>query len=284
MGICFSCVNSDDSNGINRCTSQYDYHRDGRAGKIDVFAGSGIFMSLTNRTILITGAAGGLGSALALQCAKQGAQLILLDVNRRKLTALSDSITDLGLPAPGLYPMDLSAAGVDDFQNMVDVIESEFGGLDAVVHCALSFEGLQVLEQVAPHEWLKSMQVNLNAPWLLSCACLPMLRESDSGCLFFLLDDGENQTGAYWGAYGAAKAGLVALTGQFDASLSNTEIKVRGIYPGPMRSDFRAKVYHSEDPTLQPDPAINAGKIASMLQVDHAAADGDDKYIYLDLR
>lgn len=240
-------------------------------------------MSLTNRTILITGAAGGLGAALAVHCAKLGANLVLLDINRRKLTALSDSITGQGLPAPGLYPMDLSAVGVDDFQTMVEVIESEFGGLDCLVHCALSFEGLQILEQVAPHEWLKSMQINLNAPWLLSCACLPMLRKSANGRLFFLLDESENQAGAYWGAYGVAKAALVALVGQFDAALSNTQIMVRGIYPGPMRSDFRARVYHSEDPASQPDPAINARKIAALLAADHSSASEADKDIYLDL-
>ena len=237
-------------------------------------------MSLTNRTILITGAAGGLGSALSIECAKQGANLILLDVNRRKLTALSDSITDMGLPAPGLYPMDLSTVGVEDFENLVEVIESEFGGLDSLVHCALSFEGLQVLELVAPHEWLKCMQVNFNSPWLLSCACLPMLRKSPKGHLVFLLDDVENQAGAYWGAYGAAKAALVALVGQFDASLSNTDIAVHGIYPGPMRSDFRAKVYHSEDPMMQPDPAINAEKIAALLTVDSDQPDKQPADVY----
>src|SRR5690554_1775791 len=101
------------------------------------FAVPRIFMSLTNRTILITGAAGGLGAAPAAHCAKLGANLVLLDVNRRKLSAVSDRITSEGLPAPGLYPMDLSAVGVEDLQTMVEVIESEFGGLDAVVHCAL---------------------------------------------------------------------------------------------------------------------------------------------------
>lgn len=230
-------------------------------------------MSLENKTILITGAAGGLGSALSMQCAKQGANLVLLDVNRRKLTALSDSITNQDLPAPGLYPMDLSAVGVDDLQAMADVIASEYGGLDAIVHCALAFEGLQLLEQVAPHEWLKSMQVNLNAPWQLSCACLPMLRASEKGHLIFLLDEAESQSGAYWGAYGAAKAALVALAGQFDSALNNTGIKVHGIYPGPMRTDFRAKVYHSEDPSSQPDPAIVAAKISKLLTAGERNSD-----------
>lgn len=235
-------------------------------------------MSLKNKTILITGAAGGLGSALSVQCAKQGANLILLDVNRRKLTALSDSITAQDLPAPGLYPMDLSAVGIDDLQTMADVIASEYGGLDAIIHCALAFEGLQLLEQIAPHEWLKSMQVNLNTPWQLSCACLPMLRASEKGYLIFLLDDAEIQSGAYWGAYGAAKAALVALVGQFDSALSNTDIKVHGIYPGAMRTGFRAKVYHSEDPLAQPDPAIVAAKIAKLLTVDEQSS---DLYVHL---
>lgn len=235
-------------------------------------------MSLENKTILITGAAGGLGSALSMQCAKQGANLILLDVNRRKLTALSDAITDQDMPAPGLYPMDLSAVGVDDLQAMADVIASEYGGLDAIVHCALAFEGLQLLEQVAPQEWLKSMQVNLNAPWQLSCACLPLLRASEKAHLIFLLDEEEIQNGAYWGAYGAAKAALVALAGQFDSALDNTDIKVHGIYPGAMRTDFRAKVYHSEDPTSQPDPAIVAAKIATLI-----AAEDQNPDLYLRL-
>lgn len=230
-------------------------------------------MSLENKTILITGAAGGLGSALSTQCAKQGVNLILLDVNRRKLTALSDAITDQGLPAPGLYPMDLSAVGIDDLQAMADVIATEYGGLDAVIHCAVAFEGLQLLEQVAPHEWLKSMQVNLNAPWQLSCACLPMLRASKNAHMIFLLDDEENQSGAYWGAYGAAKAALVALVGQFDSALNNTDINVHGIYPGAMRTDFRAKVYHSEDPASQPDPTVVADKIIELLAADKQNSD-----------
>ena len=88
-------------------------------------------------------------------------------------------MTEAGLPAPGLYPLDLAGAGTGDFNGLVDVIQSEFGGLHALVHCAIDFEGLQPLDQIEPQSWLRSIQVNLNAPWLLSCACLPMLKQSD---------------------------------------------------------------------------------------------------------
>lgn len=232
-----------------------------------------VTMSLSGKTILITGAAGGLGSAIAMQCAGLGADLILLDKDRRGLGELSDEIDARGLTPPGLYPLNLAAAGVDDFSDLVDTIKAQFNGLDALIHCAVDFDCLQPLEQVQPQNWLQSMQVNVNAPWLLSCALLPLLKNSESGRLFFLLDDLEIVTDAYWGAYGTAKAALTGMVRQFDASLDHTSVSVRGIIPGPMRTGFRAQVYHAEDPMEQPDPSITARKITAMLSGD--LQDGD---------
>ncbi len=230
-------------------------------------------MSLSGKIILITGAAGGLGAALALECANAGAELILLDKNRPGLTQLSDRIAGKGLTPPGLYPMDLAGVGPDEIMDLVETIQSEFDGLDALIHCACDFDSLQPLEQVQPQDWLQSMQVNVNTPWLLSCALLPLLKKSENGCLFFMLDDLENVTGAYWGAYGTAKAALTGMVRQFDETLSNTEVRVCGIIPGAMRTDFRAKVYHSENPMDQPDPAIVAGKITALLAQDLSGQD-----------
>jgi len=225
-------------------------------------------MGLAGKTILITGAAGGLGTALAMQCASDGANLVLLDKDRRGLGLLSDRLVEKGFVPPGLYPMDLAGAGLEDFSQLASTIQSEFGGLDVLIHCALEFEGLQPLEQIEPQAWLKSMQVNVNAPWLLSCALLPLLKQSESGRLMFLLDDIDAVTGAYRGAYGAGKAALVGLVKQFDEALSNTSVVVQGINPGPMRTAFRAKVYHAENPAGQPAPEVAARKIADILSGD----------------
>ena len=83
-----------------------------------------------------------------------------------------------------------------------------------------------------------------------------------------MLDDLETVTDAYWGAYGTGKAALTGMVRQFDAALSNTTVIVRGIIPGPMRTGFRAKVYHAENPMDQPEPEIVADKITSMLVGD----------------
>lgn len=227
-------------------------------------------MGLAGKTILITGAAGGLGTALAIQCASDGANLVLLDKDRRALGLLSDRLAEKGFLPPGLYPMDLAGAGLEDFRQLATTIQAEFGGLDVLIHCALEFEGLQPLEQIEPQAWLKSMQVNVNAPWLLSCAVLPLLKQSKSGRLMFLLDDIGAVTGAYWGAYGVGKSALAGLVKQFDEALSNTSVLVQGINPGPMRTAFRAKVYHAENPADQPAPEVVARKIADLLSNEAA--------------
>lgn len=230
-------------------------------------------MDFSGKTILITGAAGGLGGAIAMQCAELGAELVLLDKNRRGLVELSDKITAMDLTPPGLYPLNLAAAGVEEFNDLLETIGSEFKGLDALVHCALDFDSLQPLDQVQPQDWLQSMQVNVNAPWLLTCALLPLLKQSQDGRLLFMLDDLEVVTDAYWGAYGTAKTALTGMVKQFDATLSHTSVSVKGIIPGPMRTDFRAKVYHAENPLTQPEPAIAAQKIVAMLT---GSVSGDD--------
>ena len=222
-------------------------------------------MGLSGKTVLITGAAGGLGSALAQQCAGLGAELILLDKNRRGLGELSDRMTDQGFTPPGLYPLNLAAAGVDEFDDLLDTINSEFGGLNALIHCAVDFDSLQPFEQVQPQDWLQSMQVNVNAPWLLSCTLLPLLKRSENGHLLFMLDDLEAVSDAYWGAYGAGKAALTGIVRQFDAALGHSPITVHGIIPGPMRTGFRARVYHAENPMEQSVPMVVARKITDIL-------------------
>ena len=182
-------------------------------------------------------------------------------------------MTDQGLTPPGLYPLNLAAAGVDDFNDLVDTIKSEFSGLDALIHCAVDFDSLQPFEQVQPQDWLQSMQVNVNAPWLLSCTLLPLLKRSKDGHLLFMLDDLEAVTDAFWGAYGASKAALTGMVRQFDAALGHSPVSVHGIIPGPMRTGFRARVYHAENPMEQPDPGIVAEKIAAILSGNTSGQD-----------
>jgi NAD(P)-dependent dehydrogenase (short-subunit alcohol dehydrogenase family) len=221
--------------------------------------------SLKGKTILITGAAGGLGSALAVDCARAGSGTVLLDNDRAGLERVYDHVLAGGFAEPSLYPLDLLEAGPDHFAELVEALKAEYGGLDALVHCAASFRGLQPIDQIEPSDWLQLMQVNLNAAWLLSVSCGPLLRQSGSGRLYFLLDDLDRVGGAYWGAYGVSKHALKGLVSQFAAEYSTAGVQVLGIDPGSMRSRLRAEAYHAENPSAMPDPAGSAGEIIKLL-------------------
>lgn len=204
---------------------------------------------------LITGAAGGLGSALALAAARTGAELLLLDRNSADLDRLSDIISAEGWRQPGICPLDLAAAGPDSFEQVARILRDEFGGLNHLVHCAAHFSGLMPVDQVSPEEWITAIHVNVNAAWALTTACLPVLREAGTASVTFVSDDPARSHSAFWGPYGVSKAAVRSLADILQQELESTAIRVRCFEPGPMRSGLRAKAYLAEDPACQPEPA-----------------------------
>ena len=217
------------------------------------------------KTILITGAAGGLGSALSMVAAVRGWQVIMIDKDKRALEKLYDAIVAAGGIEPFLQPLDLSAIGPEDCQQIVVALQQQFAGLDAVVHCALFFPGLQPLDLIEPESWLKQMQVNVNAPWLLSVALLPLLRTPAMSSLMFVLDE-QARSKALWGAYGVGKAAIQALADQFRAELADSNICVNALEPGPMRTPLRSSVYHAENPASVGTADLKAKQLLSILE------------------
>jgi NAD(P)-dependent dehydrogenase (short-subunit alcohol dehydrogenase family) len=220
------------------------------------------------QVVLITGAAGGLGSALAAGFARRGAELLLLDRDVRGLDGLSDRLVAAGAAAPGLCPLDLGQAGQQQCEALVDLLRGEFGGLDHLLHCAAEFDALAPLDQVNAAGWMSAMQVNLNAAWLLTASCLPLLRNSGSASITFVLDHPDRSASAFWGAYGVAKAGLASLARIFAEELEGTGVRVNAINPGPMRTALRARAYLGEDPATQAEPRVAAERIVRTILGD----------------
>lgn len=218
------------------------------------------------KVVMITGAAGGLGSELALCCALAGWESILVDNDKLKLEILYDRILDAGGTEPVIHVMDFASTSPDDGVEITRVLQQKYRGLDALVHCAVAFAGLQPLDQLAPDDWLRMMQVNVNTPWLLSVACLPLLKSRPRASLIFLAEDMDKMRTAYWGAYGVSKWGLDALAGQFASELDNTKIQVLYVDPGPLRTALRSRVYHLESVESLRHPSEVAAKIMHILE------------------
>ena len=201
--------------------------------------------ALASRVILITGAYGGLGEAAAKACAQAGATVVLLGRKVPKLSRTYDAVKAVG-PLPALYPLDLAGADPADYEAMADTIAADLGGLHGILHCAAEFTGLRPLEATPPEDFVRNLHVNLTAPWLLTQACLPLLRKAGDSAVVFVSDDLARVNRAYWGTYGVAKAGLIGLMRMLHDETEAGSVRVSGLQPGPMRSNIRSRAYVEE--------------------------------------
>jgi NAD(P)-dependent dehydrogenase (short-subunit alcohol dehydrogenase family) len=227
--------------------------------------------ALRERVVLVTGASGGLGRACALACARAGATVVLAGRKVRPLESLYDELEALGAPTPAIYPINLEGATPEDYANLADAVRIQCGRLDAVVHAAVLFDGLRPVEQVKPSDWLRIQQVGLNAAFLLTQACLPLLRERADSAVVFVLDDAGRYGKAYWGGYGVAKAGLAAFASILHEETENGPVRVHALLPPPMRTALRRMAYFGED-ALQRELPDRAGAAAAFLATPVASA------------
>ncbi|QCW27186.1 SDR family NAD(P)-dependent oxidoreductase [Lysobacter enzymogenes] len=228
--------------------------------------------ALAGRVVLVTGAAGGLGSAASVAAAAAGATVVLLGRKLPKLNRVYDAAAQAG-PEPLLYPLDLEGAQPDDYAEMAQRIESELGRLDGVLHCAADFPGLTPLLQTDPAAFARAVHVNLTAPWWLSQACLPLLAKAGDAALVFALDDPARVGQAYWGGYGAAQHGLAALVGILHAELGNSSVRVAGL----RRADAHAaapRAYVEESDRSAREPSAYAQACVTLLSAAGAGHRG----------
>jgi NAD(P)-dependent dehydrogenase (short-subunit alcohol dehydrogenase family) len=236
--------------------------------------------SLKGRTILVTGATGGLGRAASLACARAGATVVLLGRKVGALEKLYDEIEATGALTPAIYPMNLEGATPRDYEELSDTIERECGGLHGVVHAAAHFSGLQPAAEIKPEEWLRVLQVNLNAPFLLTQALMPLLKAQEDASVVFVLDDDRRVRKSFWGAYGVAKAALAGLVGILHDETDSSALRVQALLPAPMRTALRRMAYFGENTLEQPEPAETADAVVYLLSAAGASARGG----VLDLR
>lgn len=210
---------------------------------------------LQHRIVLVTGAAGGIGAVASKTCARYGATVILLDRDVKGLEAVYDEIEDAGYPAPAIYPMDFEGATEDDYTGLANTLEKEFGQLDGLLHNAARRDPLTPLWKIELDDWFGVLQVNLNAPFMLTRACLELLNASQSASIIFTTDHQAREHHAYWGAYGVSKHALDELMRILADELENqSSIRVNAIDPGSVRTNMRARSHPGLDPGKMTEP------------------------------
>lgn len=230
---------------------------------------------LQDRVILITGAGGGLGGALAVACSKLGATVVLTGRTVRKLEAVYDRIEAAGGSQAAILPMNFMTATWVEYEALAATIEQNVGRLDGIVHAAAHFKGFATLEDLEPREWLDSLQVNLTAPYTLTRLCLPLLRKAPDASVVQVSDDGGRRARAFHGIYGIAKHAAEALCAGFALELRNEPgLRFNSFDPGPMRTDFRTKGYAGESAAATPTPESRLARLLWLLGPDSRGVSG----------
>lgn len=203
--------------------------------------------ALEGKVILITGAGDGIGKQAAISYAEHGATVILLGRTVKKLEATYDAIEAAGYAQPAIVPLDMKGATKQNYLDMVDTIEGQFGRLDGILHSASVLGVISPFDQIDEDSYDEIMQVNVKAQFLLTQAVLPLLRKSEDARILFTSSTVGHSGRAFWGTYAMSKFATEGMMQVLADELSETNIRVNAINPGATRTSMRATAYPAED-------------------------------------
>ncbi|MFC3051153.1 SDR family NAD(P)-dependent oxidoreductase [Kordiimonas pumila] len=208
---------------------------------------------LKGKLALVTGASRGIGRAVALRLAEEGADIIAVARNRSQgaLEQLDDEITKLGRNCT-ITPFDLRDS--DAIDRLGGAIYERWGKLDILVANAAILGPITPLGHMAPKDWSELLDINLTANWRLIRSMDPLLKLAEQGRAIFVTSGAAHSAKAYWGGYAVTKAALDALVQTYAKETCNTPLKVNLIDPGPIRTHMRSKAVPGEDPSSLPTP------------------------------
>ncbi len=210
---------------------------------------------LQDRIILVTGAGDGIGKAAALGFARHGATVILAGKTIAKLESVYDEIVDGGNPQPAIYPIHFGGAVFKDYEDMALRLDNEFGRLDGLLHNAAMLGPRTPIASTDPEKWLEVITVNLNAPFMLTRALLPLLSAAEDASVIFTSSGVGRHARAYWGAYAVSKFGIEGLMQVLaDEVEATSNIRVNSLNPGATDTAMRRQAYPGENPETNPSP------------------------------
>lgn len=219
---------------------------------------------MTQKIALVTGASRGLGAALAEQLALRGWHVVAVARTVGGLEELDDRVKAAGLPGAGgltLAPMDVT--NEDAMRHLCRSVFDRWGHLDLWVHAAIHAAPLAPMGSLDAKDWEKSIATNLRATGLLIPMMEPLLRAASSGTALFLDDPKGGER--FHGAYGATKAGQIALARSWAAEATKHGPRVMIAEPAPMPTALRARFHPGEDRSKLADPRAEAARLLDLL-------------------
>jgi 3-oxoacyl-[acyl-carrier protein] reductase len=193
-------------------------------------------VDLKGKTVVLTGAGRGVGRALAIAIAGEGAQLVLASRTETQLQQVLDEVQSLGAKAIAV-PTDLTEP--EQVEKLAKDTLKAFGTVDVIINNAGWCPPLRLMKDTALEDWDMAVNANARGPFLLIRALLPTMLEKKSGTIINVSSNiarGGCETAV---VYGASKAALIALGEGLLHEVAKDGIRVTTIIPGTMNTDQR---------------------------------------------
>ncbi|MEO8203930.1 MAG: SDR family oxidoreductase [Betaproteobacteria bacterium] len=196
-------------------------------------------MNIHRKVAVVTGAARGIGLAIAKKFIEQGYAVALVDIDAAELARAESTLGEATLA------LACDVADPRQVRAVVDEVEARFGRIDALVNNA-GIAVFKPLLETTHEEWERVLAVNLTGPFLFAQACAPVMLKNPGGSIVNIGSISGLRASTLRVAYGTSKAALAHLTRQQAAELGNMGIRVNLVAPGPVDTAM-AKLVHTED-------------------------------------
>ncbi|MEJ3749173.1 glucose 1-dehydrogenase [Actinomycetes bacterium KLBMP 9797] len=222
---------------------------------------------LDNSSVIVTGAGSGIGRAAALRFAREGARVLVADLNAEGAKDVVARIEASGGTAVAVTG-DLSDQVVVDL--VVRTAVDTFGGVDVLVNNAGIMDSMSAAADVSDAEWERLIRVNLTAPFLLTRAALPHMLAKGKGAIVNTASEAGLRGSAAGTAYTASKHGIVGLTRSLAVMYRDAGIRTNAIAPGGTATGMIPDI----DPTTRGVQALMAyrGNVGRVAEADEQAA------------
>jgi NAD(P)-dependent dehydrogenase (short-subunit alcohol dehydrogenase family) len=194
---------------------------------------------LTQKVALVTGAGRGIGQATALELTRQGLKVALVARSKAEIEATAAQIHEQGGTT---LPISFDLANLADIEGLVSRVEAELGPIDILVNNAAIGGPYGATWELDPAEWARAIEINLIAPFWLTRAVLPNMRERNWGRIINVSSGPQTFVIPRTGAYTTTKAGLDVFSRQLGVELADSGIVVIGLYPGPVDTGIQAEL------------------------------------------
>ena len=215
------------------------------------------------RLALVTGASRGIGAAVAVALARAGCHVVLTARTQGGLEETDDAVQAVGGTAT-LLPLDLTEGAQLDA--IGPSLLERFGRLDILVHAAGTLGKLTPAPHILPKDFAAATAVNFESAWRLIRTCGPLLLIAEAGRAVFVTDALVARPRAYWGLYGATKAGMHHLALSWAEEVRNTRCRVNLYDPGPVATRLRKEAMPGEDASRLRTPEDVAPGIAALCE------------------